>query len=59
MQEITMTREDLIKKARDKVMSTRKIICTGNPSEEKHIAFGIKKVWPSEIPVMKKLRIRT
>ena len=38
-----MTREDLIKKARDKVMSTRKIICTGNPSEEKHIAFVLRK----------------
>ena len=32
-----------IKKARDKFMSTRKIICTGDPSETKHIASGMKR----------------
>ena len=41
-----MSREELIKKARDKFMSSRKVICTGDPSNPKHIASGIKKVWP-------------
>ena len=46
MQEIIMTEENLIKKARDKLISTRKIICTGDPNNPKHIASGIKQVWP-------------
>ena len=41
-----MSREELIKKARDKFMSSRKIICTGDPNNPEHIAYGIKKVWP-------------
>ena len=41
-----MSREELIKKARDKFMSSRKVICTGDPNNPEHIAYGIKKVWP-------------
>jgi len=42
-----MTKEDLILKARNTLMSTPKVLCTGNPNNINYIANGIKQVFPN------------
>ena len=39
--------EKSIKIVRDRYMSTRKILCTGNPENKNCIAYGIKQIFPN------------
>jgi hypothetical protein len=41
-----MTQEQTIIKLRQKLMSTRRVICTGNPDKPFTIAHGIRKLYP-------------
>jgi len=41
-----MTQEQTVAKLRQKLMSTRRVICTGNPDKPFTIAHGIRKLYP-------------
>lgn len=42
---------------RDRIMKERKIICTGNPSNPKNIAHGIKQIFPDTTFVHKSMGV--